>query len=42
MGVDPVLSSPLVCKDEDPTVEVVGLAGQLDMMDGGTWDMSWE
>ena len=42
MGVDPGLSSPLVCENEDSTVEVVSLAGQLDMMDGGSWGMSWE
>ena len=42
MGVDPGLGSPLVREDEDSTVEVIGLTGQLDMMDGGTWGMSWE
>ena len=42
MGVDPGLGSPLVCQHEDSTVEVVSLAGQLDVMDGGSWGMSWE
>jgi hypothetical protein len=40
MGVDPGLGSPLVREDEDSTVEVIGLTGQLDMMDGGTWGMA--
>jgi hypothetical protein len=40
VGVDPGLGSPLVRKDEDSAVEVVGLTGQLDMVDGGTWGMA--
>ena len=40
MGVDPGLGSPLVCENEDSTVEVIALTGQLDMMDGGTWGKS--
>ena len=40
MGVDPGLGSPLVREDEDSTVEVIGLTGQFDMMDGGTWGMA--
>ena len=40
MGVDPGLGSPLVRKDEDSAVEVVGLTGQLDMVDGGTWSIA--
>jgi hypothetical protein len=40
MGVDPGLGSPLVRKDEDSTVEVIGLTGQLDMVDGGTRGMT--
>ena len=42
MDIDPGLGSPLVCKHEDSTFEDVSLAGQLDMMDGGSWGMSWE
>jgi hypothetical protein len=40
MGVDPGVSSPLVRKDEDATVKVIGLTGQLDMVDGGTRGMA--
>jgi hypothetical protein len=40
VGVDPGLGSPLVRKDEDSAVEVIGLTGQLDMVDGGTRGMT--
>jgi hypothetical protein len=40
MSVDPGVSRPLVRKDEDATVKVVGLTGQLDMVDSGTRGMA--
>ena len=40
MGVNPRFGGPLICKDEDSAVKVVGLTGQLDMVDDGARGMA--
>ena len=40
MGVDPGFGGPWICKDEDSAVKVVGLTGQLEMVDDGVWGMA--
>ena len=40
MGVYPGFDGSLVCQDEDAAVRVVGLAGQLEMMDDGARSMA--